>query len=543
MNCIISIGRSAVAKLWTVHKNTAQHLKPHGLDELAQSIKLHATLIIVACSTVAAFLIAPINGTQYLEEARNELDQLSAVLELAHDYKEHVQSTLNKQSMRLLEDAMNVDIPMTTIIDNAPDFEFDTPAGPTLAVPSPQLANEEAAAKSPDEAAPTEHPPAPNDPPKHIETFEKQPDGTWRSKKGPGWKDGDRHAFLFDDYAKVWGTSLPFTTDAPFPGITIGDCYQRLIEERSSLEYPEDVAIFTPDSFDFAEKFRSLLAEVPNGKLTNWTIIGRVPPDSLSSQRPTLNVRVGAKLVCDFQEGETKKQLCAQTRGEWRCGSCNSVQVKPFWAWAEERHPAAFQSIRVEPIVKRKVWLPKTRKVWSEFDKKSVDEVLTSLNARITREAERMSLFGFSASAASAAIAFPLALSMLLIINFIQMRYLASMSLANADKSKLTCQWFGFLPTPGAFYISTALTTGFPIAMFALLAWFSRKYEDQKNFNILLALILIAAGLAHGYALFKLRNVLNSPEAGTTLGMGGESETNSTEDASKVNRPNDRDIL
>lgn len=486
------------------------------MEELSKSIKLHAGLIIAGCATVAAFLLSPGNPLLHVAKAKEELEGLRKLIDVGVQYKDHARSRLNEQRFKLLQDAIDTKVKFSDVVKNAPPSETTGGgcSGCTASAASPVTAGGAVAAPAPPAEAPkpfggqvaVEAALAPaSDPKKQIEIFEQATDGAWRPNKSPLPQDEDAYADVPKLLFECWGSSLPFTTDAPPHIISLNDAYHFVARESSAVPFSEEIQIFTPHSIDFAEKFRCLLSRYPGGRLTEWKISTTSSPKPLqSTAAPEVQTCPSlGRLICTFDVDGKKKSLCTTVKGEWKCGSCNSLHVTSFLQWIEKEQPEVLNKLKEVEIDKNgavtsQKWLPKSRKVWSDISAKEVDEAIVALDMKIQKDTERISLFGLSASSASASIAFPIAISIVLLINTLQLSHLVTCLEEKSDSSNHTkTQWFGFGPGLPVFLMTAALVCVFPIAVFIWLCISASAYDGKMLWCLTLGLCLIAACLLH----------------------------------------------
>lgn len=451
------------------------------MEEIAKTIKLHATLAVGACVTVAAFLIAPTGNTDSLQEARNELRNLKEIVSLSRQHRNDVQQDLNRQVIQHLTNAMNPKISLEQVKQDA--IESDCP-GCAANAPAPATEAPRPANNGVDERPYNTVPPrrTTSDAVKHIITiFEKQSDKTWRSREIDEWNDSLRTATIENKNLLNWGNALPFTTDAPTNVATVHECYIALTQ-RDASAFAQNVQVFYPNSVDFATKFRTLLSDSEKGFLSEWRI------DRAPLQNPNQPL-LTARLECTFKEGGNTRTICVFVTGQWRCSSCNSIQVKPFVEWIEENHPETISKVR-DPFSGE--WMPKSRKVWSEVFSKHIDEAISHLDLRISKDTERMTVLGFSASIASAAVLFPIAIAALFMLNCVQLRFLEK-NIRNVDEClKVQYQWHGFFTDSFSLTVTLFLLAVFPFAVdLWLLVRFALNIAHYTNWRDYAATALV----------------------------------------------------
>ncbi len=473
--------------------------------ELAKAIRLYTNLVIVASATVAAFLISPSSGVQHYRNAQIELERLRDVLSHTGEYQSHVEKELNRQQFFLLQKAMN---PVEVIPEvRSPGA---APVPPVENAPKPATLDESPAASpasSPTQSA------RKND---EIEITEFLKDGI-RITFRLATTQTVEYATIDPECFRGWGKRIPFKCDLPQRFVTVSDAYRYLVRHDSNALRPESLQVFEPDIADFAKRFRTILAERPLATLTAWRIVTAPSNDNGTNESgPSPCTASGclptvARLEMEFTEAGATKKLCTNIYGSWSCASCNSIQITPYMAWlSEQRDTKDLLPLLVDNSDQnRKAWLPLSHHAWSEIGTKEIEEAITTVAIRIANQTERISLFGLSASIASASIAFPIAVAGVLWLSCIHLSFLlVCLGKKNGEIDEVCEQWFGFMPNLAAQITSHILTSVVPVAVFAWLLSLSTPWPYREFVGFVLGGVLLASSFMHWRNLLAVQRAL-----------------------------------
>ncbi len=476
--------------------------------ELSKVIRLYTNLVMVASATVAAFLISPSSGVQHYRNAQVELERLRDVLSHTGEYQSHVENELNRQQFFLLQKAMN---PAEVIPEVRSAGAAPTP--PVENAPKPATLDESPLAipaSSPTQSV------RKND---EIEITEFLKDGL-RITLRLATTQTVEYATIDPECFRGWGKRIPFKCDFPQRFVTVSDAYRYLVRHDSNALRPESLQVFEPDIADFAKRFRTILAERPSATLTAWRIVtatssengtsestgAATSPCTASGCLPTV-----ARLEMEFTEAGATKKLCTSIYGSWSCASCNSIQITPYMAWLSvQSDTKAMLLLLVDnKDQNRKAWLPLSHHVWSEIGAKEIEEAITTVALRIANQTERISLFGLSASIASASIAFPVAVAGVLWLSCIHLTFLLScLQKKNCEIDGVCEQWFGFMPNLPAQITSHILTSLVPVAVFAWLLSLSSPWPYRELVGVVLGVVLLASSIMHWWKLREVQRAI-----------------------------------
>ena len=537
--------------------------------EIAKSIRSNSSLIILATATVAAFLISPANDIETRRKARNELKCLRKIIDLGNDYSEHARKELNRHPQSLLRMAIDTEIPMESVIKSAPPSESATssisvcggceaaiaPApvpAPAAVEPKPQNSSQLPQTQqvtNPDTRNSLDAPsistaingaapaatPAP-DTVQDIEITHYSKDGTAETKLRGALNLGEMHAKIDLQCFSDWGNALPFKSDVLRPTMSVADMYNFLANTNDNLRVNDDVQVFHPHAVMFARKFRALLASRPNATLKKWRLhmSPASPQPGASNPNVSACAKGSARLECDFEERGEITKACTTTVGDWRCAPCNSVQIGRFVDWIanSDNHRSTLAQLQENPSSPNCRWLPELHKIWSEVSTKEADEAIVNVDATIIAHTERISLFGLSASVASVSIAFPIAVSVAMIINVMLMSHLTSHIASNPqDTAAVKTHWFGFLPGKLSLCVTIFLVSIAPVFIAAMLVFVSPPHliNTASWIRAALPLLVLASAIWHSIELDKLRKQLDkTPQGGDTSGNHSPITTSKT---------------
>ena len=531
------------------------------MEEVAKSLKLNATVVIAASATLMAFLISPPNGVERYREARDELIGVRSLLELKNEYKQYAKGRLNQQRFHHLQEAMTVSVEMSRILELAPKTDpvsscrtcivtssttshsAAPPNPPPAESPKPASCDEQPSASTPTEAA-EPVPPVVKYDDGGVEIYERNGAGEWRPMLQQQDSSKRRYAEIEKRCFEDWGNALQLSTDVIGHTATVADCHHFLMKIDSAPEYPEEPQVFIPHLVIFAERFRELLSRCPGDTLVSWRILPLSQPESSRStaRAPTSACSGVARLICEFKSaGKEKKSLCTTVSGGWACGMCASAQLLPFHGWCavEEKAIGIVLKLRGKAEDARQAFLPHAHKVWSEVSSTEVDEAISSLDNKIVRDTEKLTLFGFSASSSSASIAFPWVVGVILVICAVQLDHLDKRLVSNSDKmGAVEDSWFAFHSRPLALVISILLMLALPNLVF----WWLLSVAFTQGmfvFYLITSLFLLSSSIYCTVMLVVVRrNLLVKPSL--------KSESISTADHSRgriqglVDKPSDR---